>query len=81
MKQKQPVLILIVLSVLLGFLHQDYWLWGNQSLIAGFLPIGLAYHVVFNLLSSALWAFAVFKCWPEELEDSVEAKIGEGISE
>ena len=54
--------------LILFIAHQDFWLWDDGSLIMGFMPIGLAYHALFSLACSCLWALACFKAWPEQLE-------------
>ena len=33
--------------LVLALLHQDFWLWDDATLVAGFLPIGLAYHAAY----------------------------------
>jgi hypothetical protein len=48
--------------------HQDFWLWDDGTLVMGFMPIGLAYHALFSVACSCLWALACFKAWPEQLE-------------
>ena len=57
----------IVIAVYL--LHQDLWFWKTaRPLVLGFLPIGLFYHAVFTLASSAvLWLLVAF-AWPSHLE-------------
>ena len=67
--------IIYGLAILLAILHQDFWLWDNQSLVFGFLPIGLAYHVVFSILASAVWALAVLFAWPSHIEAFAEEDI------
>ncbi len=57
---------------LLAIVHQDFWLWDNPTLIFNFLPIGLAYHILFSVLCSALWVFAVRFSWPSALETFAE---------
>jgi len=59
-------LTLVVLLVLL--LHQDVWLWTNKSLVFGFLPIGLAYHIGYSFLAAATMALLVRFAWPHQLE-------------
>ena len=56
------------LFLLLFLAHQDFWLWADDSLVFGFMPMGLAYHALFSVACSCLWALAVFKAWPEEIE-------------
>ena len=61
--------LLAAAGVLLYVLHQDLWFWRNRTpLVAGFLPIGLAYHAVYCLLVALLmWALTVW-AWPARLE-------------
>jgi len=53
-------LILFVLVVL----HHDFWFWSDSTLIAGWLPIGLAYHMGLTLVAVAFWCFVVKTAWP-----------------
>lgn len=56
------------LIVLLAVLHQDFWWWDDSdTLVLGFVPIGLAYHAAVSLAAGILWALAVKHCWPEEM--------------
>ena len=65
-----PLLLFVVI-----LLHQDFWLWTNKSLVFGFLPIGLAYHVGYSVLASlAMWALVHF-AWPKHLEDFETADL------
>jgi hypothetical protein len=48
-------------------LHHDFWLWDNDYLVAGVLPIGLAYHVGLSLVITLTWAVLTLKCWPADL--------------
>ena len=64
MKWLLPLLVLVVI-----LLHQDFWLWKNKSLVFGFLPIGLAYHVSYSILASlTIWVLVRF-AWPSHLEE------------
>ncbi len=57
------------LIVLLAILHQDFWWWDDSdTLVLGFLPIGLAYHAFVSLVAGLLWALAVKYCWPADAE-------------
>lgn len=49
-------------------LHQDTWFWKNSTLVFGFLPIGLAYHIGYTLGASVLMAILVRYAWPGDLE-------------
>lgn len=59
--------------ILLGVLHQDFWLWDDPTLLFGFLPVGLAYHALFSVLAAALWLLALIYDWPVETEAFAEA--------
>jgi hypothetical protein len=64
-----------VFFLLLFFAHQDFWLWSDDSLVLGFLPMGLAYHALFSVACSCLWAFACFRAWPEKLEQWADEAV------
>ena len=57
------------LVVLLIILHQDIWLWDNQTLVAGFLPITLVFHACLSLAAGVTWFLATKYAWPSILED------------
>ena len=49
---------LIALALLALFLlHNDFWWWNDARLVLG-LPIGLAYHFVFCIVTAAVMALA-----------------------
>ncbi|MGD2111463.1 MAG: DUF3311 domain-containing protein [Phycisphaerae bacterium] len=55
--------------ILLALAHQDCWWWDNsETLVFGFLPIGLAYHAGISIAAAILWALAVKYCWPEAVD-------------
>lgn len=62
------------LVVLLILLHQDIWFWDNRTLLFGFMPIGLAYHLGISLAAAFTWYLATIYCWPDELEEVSPAK-------
>ena len=68
MKKKLFWLVLIVLILL----HHDWWFWSDATLLFGFLPIGLAYHIGISLAAGTLWAVAVFYAMPEVFEADTE---------
>ena len=49
-------------------LHQDFWLWSNQTLVFGFMPIGLLYHAGFSVAAALLWLCMVKFAWPGAVE-------------
>ncbi len=75
MKWALALVVIVVLA-----LHQDFWLWKDKTLVFGFLPIGLAYHIAFSLLASLTMAMLVRSVWPSHLEEleTVESGIQEG---
>ena len=62
--------IAVALVVILYVIHQDFWFWREaRPLVFGFLPIGLFYHAVFTLASSAVLWLLVAVAWPSHLEE------------
>ena len=59
--------------VLLLVLHQDNWLWEDDTLVFGFIPIGLFYHACLSVAAGVVWFLATKFCWPTELEVENEA--------
>jgi hypothetical protein len=49
-------------------LHHDFWWWNDASVVLGFVPIGLAWHSLFSLLSAGLWVLALKYAWPADVE-------------
>lgn len=61
------VAALLVLGLYL--LHQDFWFWRTaEPVVFGVLPIGLAYHVGYMLVTVALLGWLVARLWPRHLE-------------
>jgi hypothetical protein len=60
-----------VIFVAMIVLHQDTWNWKDATLVFGFLPMGLAYHAGYSLLSALVLAGLVRFAWPAHLEDAV----------
>jgi len=72
--------LLVVLVVVVAALHQDFWQWKDKTLVFGFLPIGLAYHIMYSLLAAAtMWVLVRF-AWPSQLEAEAEAHPAAGGS-
>ena len=65
---KGAAMVILVLAILLGILHQDQWAWDNNALLFGFVPIGLAYHVGYSITAACLWACACRFAWPHHIE-------------
>ncbi|MEM6656000.1 MAG: DUF3311 domain-containing protein [Planctomycetota bacterium] len=58
------------LVVLLVFLHQDFWFWTDETLVFGFMPLGLFFHACISVAASVTWFLATRHCWPADLEAS-----------
>ena len=68
MNRRRPLLWYLLLWIAMIVLHQDFWLWDDKTLVFGLLPVGLAYHVAYTLLASAVMWALVRWAWPEHLE-------------
>lgn len=58
--------VIYLLIALLIILHQDNWLWDKQTLVFGFMPIGLLYHVGISLAAAFTWYLATIFAWPAD---------------
>jgi len=65
--------------VLLAILHQDVWYWDDPTLVLGFLPITLAYHLVYSIATALVWALALKYAWPEDLESFAVAEDNDEV--
>ncbi len=64
----RTALWLVLIALVL--LHHDFWFWADATLIAGWLPIGLLYHILLSLVASAFWFCAVKFAWPVSEQDT-----------
>ncbi|MSU64532.1 MAG: hypothetical protein EXS38_00155 [Opitutus sp.] len=64
--------------VLLFFLHQDFWWKDDPTLVFGFLPVSLAYHIGWTLLVALGWFFVGRYCWPDQLDEEPAPPGGAG---
>ncbi len=57
--------LLTLLLILLAVAHQDFW-WrdDHRTLVFGFLPVSLAYHIGISIAASVLWGLACVYAWP-----------------
>ena len=63
-----------ILVALLVVLHQDVWYWDDDSLLFGFLPIGMAWHIGISIAASIVWFLAIQFAWPiDESETDKES--------
>lgn len=60
--------LIVGFFVLLFVLHQDSWWKEDARLVLGFLPISLAYHLVWTLLVALGWLFVARHLWPDHLD-------------
>ncbi|MEN0110708.1 MAG: DUF3311 domain-containing protein [Planctomycetota bacterium] len=66
------------LVVLLLIVHQDVWFWRDDTLVFGFVPVGLFFHASISVAASVAWFLATRHCWPASLEG--EAPGGEAAA-
>ena len=61
-----------VATLLIGalyVLHQDVWFWRQaRPLVFGVLPVGLAYHAAFTIVTSLVLLVLVRLLWPADLD-------------
>lgn len=62
-----------LLIIVLILVHQDFWYWNDSTLVFGFFPIGLLYHVGISLGATLLWYLATVFCWPNDLIEAAES--------
>ena len=77
---KKPVLVCLVVFVVLAVLHQDVWNWDKTSLVFGFMPTGLLYHMCYSIAAAAFWGFVSCYAWPHRLEAWAEDSEEEGAA-
>lgn len=64
--------VILLLALILGALHQDFWNWDNDYNVFGFMPVGLFYHACYSLVAATLWVFAIKFAWPKDLVEWAE---------
>ena len=73
MKKKSPLAFLVWgLVLLLLIIHQDNWFWDDNTLVFGFMPIGLLYHACISIGAATTWYLATLFAWPEELAEAAQ---------
>jgi len=50
--------------------HQDCWFWEDSTLVFGFMPVGLLYHVGISIAAGITWYLATVYAWPRELAEA-----------
>lgn len=66
--------VVVALGLLLVVLHHDLWFWDDGRLVAGFLPVGLFWHMLISVMAGGLWWLAACFAWPDELDGPEESK-------
>ena len=61
--------VIVALVVVLLILHQDNWFWESDTLLMGFLPIGLFWHACISIGATCTWFLATKIAWPFEGDD------------
>ena len=59
------------LVILLIILHQDFWFWLDDTIVFGFIPIGLFYHALISIGAGITWYLATIYALPEGLDNVV----------
>ncbi|MEO1524111.1 MAG: DUF3311 domain-containing protein [Planctomycetota bacterium] len=67
--------IVAILVVLLLILHQDNWLWHDDTLVLGFLPIGLFWHLCLSVAACLTWWLATVIAWPGDDDVQSEEEV------
>ncbi len=77
MKHRKPMFYVVWAAVvLLLILHQDNWLWDNSTLVFGFLPITLLFHMGISIAATIVWLLATRYAWPIENPVTENPAIG-----
>ncbi len=74
-------LIIAGLVLLLLIVHQDNWFWLDDTLLFGFMPIGLFWHACISVAATLTWYLATKIAWPHPEVDQGESRSsdsGEG---
>ena len=71
----------VALIVLLAVVHQDFWWWDDRTVVFGFIPIGLAWHMGISLMAGLTGWLAVSFCWPRELDELQQTTVDAGEPE
>jgi hypothetical protein len=67
--------LLLLLTLFLIVVHQDFWNWTKVDALFGFLPVGLWYHALFCIAASVLLAMFVAFAWPKHLETAEQETL------
>ena len=67
---KRAIAWFLIVAVI--FLHNDWWLWGNKTIVWGWLPLPAAYHLLLNSVV-AFFVLLLFTRWamPSKLPSEI----------
>ena len=69
----------VVALTVLTLLHQDFWFWTDERMVFGFIPMGLAYHALYSLVTALFWIIVLHFAWPEDLEAWADETDSESV--
>jgi hypothetical protein len=81
LRMKKHSLVFLAVFVILAVLHQDVWNWNKTSLVFGFMPIGLFYHMCYSIAAAVFWGLVSKLAWPHRLEAWAEESEEEGAGQ
>ena len=70
----KSIVWLLVLALVV--LHQDVWNWDDQTLVLGFVPMSLFYHICISLAAGVVWFLACQFAWPQGSATSMDDSHG-----
>ena len=68
-------LAIVAVFVFMLLIHQDFWSWGSDELVFGYMPVGLFYHALFSIFCAILGGLAIRYAWPHEMEKKADEPI------
>lgn len=58
----------------LAVLHQDFWAWNDPTLVAGAVPVGLAWQVGVSVAAAGVWWLVTRYAWPGDPTAGLEER-------
>jgi hypothetical protein len=73
----------LILGLLLALvvLHEDWWWrYDHRTVVLGFLPVSLAWHMGISILASVCWGLVCRHAWPRDVDlpDDASGFLGPG---
>ncbi len=69
--------VIAILVIALMIAHQDIWYWNDETMVFGFMPIGLFYHVCISVAAALVWLLACQFAWPFEDHEDPETRLAD----